>query len=48
MLEFFVVVLFVFETVVLYFDTLVKIPGLYYSVYPGPSETLRGSNFCCG
>jgi hypothetical protein len=25
-----------------------KTCGLYYSVYPSPSETVRGSNFWCG
>jgi hypothetical protein len=25
-----------------------KTCGLYYSVYPSPSETVRESNFCCG
>jgi hypothetical protein len=27
-------------------DILFKTPGYYYSVYPGPSETFRGSNCC--
>jgi hypothetical protein len=27
-------------------DILFKTPGYYYSVYPGPPETFRGSNCC--
>jgi hypothetical protein len=26
---------------------MLKIFDLYYSVYPGPSKTIRGSNFYC-
>jgi hypothetical protein len=33
--------------VFLLFDFYVKLFDLYYSVYPGPSETVRGSNFYC-
>jgi hypothetical protein len=36
----------VFETFNFYFAML-KLFDLYYSVYPGPSETVRGSNFYC-
>jgi hypothetical protein len=35
----------VFETLVLLSATYVKLLNLYYSVYPSPSETIRGSNF---
>jgi hypothetical protein len=38
------VVVFLFETFDLYFAML-KLFDLYYSVYPGPSKTVRGSNF---
>jgi hypothetical protein len=37
----------VFETFCLFSTILVKLLDLYYSVYPGPSETVRGSNFYC-
>jgi hypothetical protein len=38
------VVVFLFETFDLYFAML-KLFDLYYSAYPGPFETISGSNF---
>jgi hypothetical protein len=35
----------VFETIGLFSTMFVKILDYYYSVYPSPSETVRGSNF---
>jgi hypothetical protein len=38
-------VLFLFETFYSFSVTLLKHLDLYYSVYPGPSEAVRRSNF---
>jgi hypothetical protein len=45
-LSYCVFVVFLFETLNFYFSIL-KLFDLYYSVYPSPSETVRGSNFYC-
>jgi hypothetical protein len=46
MMLFFLQFSLMFPFLVLFF--VFKTCGIYYSVYPGPSETVRGSNFCCG
>jgi hypothetical protein len=37
--------MFIFETFYFYLCCYVKLLNIYYSVYPGPSETIKGSNF---